>query len=220
MSVFGKTSIRLSLSATLLFVAWSFTGCTESEESMTSDTDDFGERIRLAVEEFENRTIYSTLDADVLTSIPDDKLEQAIIDYISIQVGDDWENSDEIIGDLPDSFRGVYATWVLEAQVNNGGFNQYFWNGYGYFADDAISAFEAYGTSEYAEVTKKAVAMYLSEIDAHQEFRDRGTLDAFSESYKHTELGDVDGEFWDIEQNLSELRIAYVRANPEQFFGD
>ena len=35
MRLFGKTSIRLSLSATLLSVAWTVTGCTESKESVS-----------------------------------------------------------------------------------------------------------------------------------------------------------------------------------------
>lgn len=203
--------------AVLLVTVWAAISCSESRETMTSDMSEFEEEIRRSLEEFNNRKIYTSLDPDVLASIPDDKLEQAIVDYVVTRIGDDWDNMREIVDGLPDSFRRFFATWWLEAEVNNGGFNQYFWNPYGYWAEDAITAFEAYGADEYAEVTKKAVTLFLSEIDTHTEFRELGTLEAFSESYKHTELGDLDNEFWEIKQQLSELRIAYVRRHPEKF---
>lgn len=206
--------------AALLAIGFATTACSESNDTMTSDISEFEEEIRRSMEEFDSRTIYLSLDPDVLASIPDDKLEQAIVDYVSTKIGDDWDNMREIIDGLPDSFRGFFATWMLEAEVNNGGFNQYFWNSYGYWAEDAISAFDDYGADEYAEVTKKAVVMFLSEVETHKEFRELGTLEAFSESYKHTELGNLDNEFWGIEQSLSELRIAYVRQNPEKFIGN
>lgn len=206
--------------AALIAIACIVTGCSESRETMTSDISEFEEEIRRSLEEFDNRTIYRALDPDILASIPDDKLEQAIVDYVVTKIGDDWDNMREIVDGLPDSFRGFYATWWLEAEVNNGGFNQYFWNPYGYWAEDAIAAFQDYGAGEYAELTKKAVTLFLSEIEAHKEFRELGTLEAFSESYKHTELGDLDSQFWEIKQELSRLRIAYVRQNPEKFIGN
>lgn len=187
---------------------------------MHSDEIDFETSLQESLEEFKNRTIYSSLDPEILATIPDDKLEQAIVDYVYTKIGDDWDNHREAVDSLPDSFRGVFATWWLEAEVNNGGFNQFFWNPYGYWAEDAISAFYEYGADEYAEVTKKAVTMFLLEVDAHKEFRELGTLEAFSESYKHTELGDLDDEFWDIGEDLSQIRVSYIRNNPEKFVGN
>ena len=69
-------------------------------------------------------------------------------------------------------------------------------------------------------MTKKAVSMFLSEIETHKEFRERGTLEAFSESYEHTDLGDLDNEFWEAGESLSGFRISYVRRNPEKFIGN
>jgi hypothetical protein len=42
------------------------------------------------------------------------------------------------IRSLPTSLRTVYCIVVLETQVNNGGFDQYFSNLYGQFAFDTI----------------------------------------------------------------------------------
>lgn len=215
-----NTSFKFFFVLSLVLALRLLAGCSEAENDVTSDMSDFEEELATLMEEFESRTIYSSLDPDVLSEIPDDKLEQAIVDYVSIKIGDDWENMEETIDALPTSFRGFFVTWMLEAEVNNGGFNQFFWNSYGYWAEDAISALEDYGAKDHAEITKKAVAMFLSEADSHRKFREVGTLEAFSESYKHTDLGDLDNEFYALEESLSELRIAYVRRNPDKFIGN
>ncbi len=187
---------------------------------MVSDDSNFEDELQRSIDEFNNRTIYTTLVPDIIASISDDKLEQAVVDYVFTKIGDDWDNQIEIVNSLNESFRGVFATWWLEAEVNNGGFNQYFWNSYGYWAEDAISAFYDYGADKYAEVAKKAVSKFLAEAETHKEFRELGTLEAFSASYKHTELGNLDNEFWDIEEDLSKLRISYIRKYPEKFIGN
>ena len=187
---------------------------------MASDGGDFEDELQRSIDEFNNRTIYPSLDPDIIASIPDNDLEQAIVDYVFTKIGDDWDNQIEIVDSLNVHFRGVFATWWLEAEVNNGGFNQYFWNTYGYWVKDAIAAFYDYGADNYAEVVKKAVSKFLVEAKTHNKFRELGTLEAFSESYRHTELGNLDNEFWDIDEDLSKLRISYIRNYPEKFIGN
>jgi hypothetical protein len=43
---------------------------------------DMDPEIENAIEEFENRTIYRELNPEILASIPDDKLERAILDHV------------------------------------------------------------------------------------------------------------------------------------------
>jgi len=52
-----------------------------------------------------------------------------------------------------------------------------------------------------------------------REFKDRGSIDAFSESYKVTQLSPLDDRFYKIGENLSALRIAKIRSSPALFSG-
>ena len=84
------------------------------------------DNIKKTLEEFESRKIYTKLDEDTLNDIKDENLEQAIIDYIYNKVGDRFDKEYEIVTGMSKGFRAIYTTWWVEAEVNNGGFNQYF----------------------------------------------------------------------------------------------
>ena len=202
-----------------------FSGCSKPveepapEPAEPSAGSDIQSNLASIIEDFENRPVYRSLDPETLASIPDDWLEQAIVDFVFTETGGDLAANRERVDALPPAVRGVWATWWLEADVFDGGFNQYFWNPHGYWADDAIAAYESYGASEHAETTRKAVARFFAEAETHRRFRDTGTLEAFAESYEVTELGNVTEEFW-LLSDPNDKRVAYIRANPDKFTTD
>ncbi|RLA48340.1 MAG: hypothetical protein DRR42_16855, partial [Gammaproteobacteria bacterium] len=58
------------------------------------------------------------------------------------------------------------------------------------------------------------------ENSMQEELRARGTAEAFSEAYEHTGLNELDERFYSLGENHSSLRIAYIRAHPEEFVGE
>jgi hypothetical protein len=62
--------------------------------------------------------------------------------------------TNEAAPDLPPGVRAVYATWEVEAQVGNGGFDQYFENTDGALADEAVLAFRLFGASGLADLVE------------------------------------------------------------------
>jgi len=178
------------------------------------------DEISKSIEEFENRKIYTKLDERTLQKINNDALEQAIMDYIDHKVGENYDRQYEIVTGLSKGFQAIYTTWWVEAEVNNGGFNQYFWNSSGEFAIEAIEGFKEIGAIRNAKLMEKAVTIAIKEMPEMKKFHKQGTLEAFSESYKHTKLNDLDDEFYKYEENLSELRITYIRNNPQLFIGE
>jgi hypothetical protein len=104
--------------------------------------------------------------------------------------------------------------------VNNGGFNQYYFNTDGRFASEAVSAFEYFAATEHAALMREANSVRALEASEMAKFRERGTLEAFSESYEHSKLGPLDERFYKLSENLSQLRIGRIRQMPEQFAGE
>jgi hypothetical protein len=177
------------------------------------------ESIEAAFEAFRNRTTYTSLDPETLASIPDDDLEQAVVDYIFSKLEDHYDQEEQIISALPAGARALYLTWIVEAEVNNGGFNQYYWNTGGCFAAEAVTAFRFFGAHEHAALMQEANAVRAAEADAISEFEEQGTLEAFSESYEVSKLGPLDERFYQLGEGLSTLRIAKIRELPEEFSG-
>jgi hypothetical protein len=198
----------------VLFISLAVVGCGDSSEKRPEK-----EAIDASRDAFMNRKIHSELTPEILVTIPDDEVEQAIIDYI----WEEWKKHgwrrEDLSQELSPGLNAILLTWEVEAEVNNGGFNQYYFNSTGPFAEDAVKAFEFFSASQHAQLMREAIKVRAAEEAEMQKFKDENTLEAFSESYKATKLGDLDERFYDLKENLSELRIAKIRARPDLFMG-
>ena len=160
------------------------------------------------------------LDPAVLRMLPDADVEQAVVDYVVSKLEGKEDHEAEIVAGLPVGVRATWLTWIVEGEVNNGGFNQYYFNTDGEFASDAVTAFEYFGAKEHAALMKEANAVRAAEAAEMAKFKAQGTLAAFSESYKHSRLGPLDSNFYKLTENLSQLRIARIRQKPDEFAGE
>jgi hypothetical protein len=173
-----------------------------------------------SIEEFKNRKIYKQLTPEILASIPDDKLEQAIIDYVFEKVARRYDQEAQIVRRMSVGIRAIHATWVVEAEVNNGGFNQFFWNSSGQYAADAVAAFNLLEMPTLAQLMQRAIDTHEKEAIRLAQFKQRGSLEAFSESYKENPLNNLDEEFYETAKSLSVTRVAFIRKRPELFIGE
>jgi hypothetical protein len=137
-------------------------------------------------------------------------------------VGDHFEQEREIVTRLSKGFQMVHSTLEVEAEVANGGFNQYFWNSSGRFAAEALAGYKLVGATRHAELVEKAIAIYSRERPKQEQFKRKGTVQAFSESYEHTALNALDDPFYALDktEKISPLRIKYIRDHPAEFVGD
>lgn len=173
--------------------------------------------MKASLDAFFNRKIHTELDVPTLRSIADEDLEQAIVDYALSKLDGQWDHEVEIVGSFAPGVRATLLTWAVEADVNNGGFNQYYFNTNGTFAVPAVEAFEYFGAVQHAAVMREANDIHSREAAEMAMFNEQGTLEAFSESYEHTELELADDHFYAVTENLSQLRIARIRRTPEEF---
>jgi len=176
------------------------------------------DQIRASVEAFKERKRYNVLTPDVLSSIPDDQLEQAILDFVRCKTKSSGASQRDVLDALSEGFRAVYSTWWVEAEVNNGGFNQYFWNSSGQFAKDAVAGFTLLGATDRAQLMARAIAIHEKDQARMKRFKAQGTLEAFSQSYEGNPLDPLDEEFLKFD-DLSASRIRFIREHTSQFVG-
>ena len=155
--------------------------------------------------------------ADSFVGISDENLEQAVVDNIQSRMNSQFSNEEDIVRNLPAWQKAVYVTWILEAEVNNGGFNQFYYNSSGQFADLSEDAFKAMGAIKFAQLAHQANVVYNSIKDDLAKYDD-GTIESFSKSYKDNPLNDLDTKFYALykEEPLSEIRIKYIKDNIKQ----
>lgn len=196
----------------------SFFGCN----GQSKEKEELKKQIDQSLEDFMHRPIYSILTTEILDEITDDKIEQTIIDNIfsKIETIDSYEEQYKVIKSLSMGRQAIFATWVLEAEVNNGGFNQYFYNfaSSGQYAEEAKDGFKLINAVKHSDLTQKAMNIMLKDANRLSKFKD-GTLKSFSESYENNPLNPLDTQFYTLNkfEDTSKLRIKYIRDHISDF---
>jgi len=200
----------------ILAIGLGLCACERSPQAQTA----MDPKIAKSLEDFRNRRIYRELSPSVLSGIADDNVEQAIADYAFQKLEGQSEREREVVAGFSPGVRALYVTWLVEAEVSNGGFNQYYWNSSGSYAGEAVEDFEFFGAKKHAELMRDANRIRSEEAATMKEYRRRGTLQDFSDTYTVTKLGPLDKRFYKIDENLSALRIAKIRSSPALFSGN
>ena len=98
--------------------------------------------------------------------------------------------------------RRVASTNILDNEVFNGGFDQFYLNNENEYIDDAIDGLREFGTTEFLELAIKSKQIYL---------RDK-------EHYAHDRnphFDPLDDRFYELD-HYGELRINYVKAHLDE----
>jgi len=170
-----------------------------------------------SVRQFQSRPPYSAFDIATLNSISDSDIEFAIFEYAASALDRTEGQLYQSFLSLPEGIQALYSTWLVDAEVANGGFNQYFWNTPSELVTEAIAGFTFFGATQRAELMREAIAIARAEETEQLKFKQANTLEAFSESYAHTMLAPLDSRYYDISEDLSALRIRAIRDQPLQF---
>lgn len=214
--------IKRILTIMILTSILNFFGCKGKVEPEKTKQDiefeQFLKETENNIDEFKNRKIYKKLTSVILDSIPDDILEQTIFDNIYEIIGDDYENELNNVKKLTKGQQAFFSTWIIEGEVNNGGFNQFYFNSSGQYSEMAEIGFKTIGAEKFYELTKRANNIYIENKERLEEFDD-GTKESFSESYKDNPLNDLGTEFYELYklEKVEDLRIKYIRENINEF---
>jgi len=124
-----------------------------------------------------------------------------------------WDHGLESLSDAEQVFVTI---WELEAEVNNGGFSQYYWNSAGDHAEQAVTSLETIGAPKMADIVRQANAVFLDGPPEDQERRIE-FLEALEADATFNRLTE---KFCAYPENLSQLLYDYVRANLRGFQGE
>ena len=104
------------------------------------------------------------------------------------------------IAAVPDAIANVICVELLDWQVRNGGFHQYFYNSYGIMIHGAIQGFEAIGLLECATIARSARAQFGDHFPESREARipvvgpiddEKMSFDAADDAYYAIGMGEM-----------------------------
>jgi hypothetical protein len=141
------------------------------------------------------------------------------VQHVELQLMAPGIDRDAIVAVLPRGTAAIYTTWLVDVEVNNGGFNQFFFNPYGKLAGHALAGYELLDAEEYAAVMRAAIATHEVERERMAPFYDAHTAEAFAESYRLTELREIDQRYYSLGDRIYDIWATFVRDQPELLLG-
>lgn len=194
-------------------------GCSDqTKETKSNLSKEMDEQISKSIEAFNNRPIYKVLTEKNIDTTSDENLLQVIFDNLSEKLPNDYNKEYETVKSWNKSRQAIYMIWILEGEVNNGGFNQFYANPSGQFSQHLPEALEIVGANKFSSLAQNANELYDKEkkkITKHQD----GTLEGFSKSYEDNPLEKYDTEFYELykTENLQKIQVNYIRNNKKDF---
>ena len=147
----------------------------------------------------------------VLKNREEVKIIIAISDYIN-----NISNYGENLGKLTKPQKYFLFIDDLEGEVNNGGFNQYYFNSSGANSLEVIDALNAIGAFKTSLIVKKANEQFPGGV-APKDRKKRITLESEIEDKANPVWEKCDEDFFKYEDNIDELLIKYVKEHKSEF---
>lgn len=125
-------------------------------------------------------------------------------------------NYGENLSVLTPEEKTVYIVNCFQAEVNNGGFEQFLYNSSGALVGDLLSSLTAIGANHTAEIYKKALAELPHELPAEDEQRE-ALLDELITDDISEVFASCDQQFYEYPDDLEELLYQFIVGNKGSF---
>ena len=117
---------------------------------------------------------------------------------------------------MPLEVRNFFYILFADNEINNGGFAQYFFNGYGKYSSETVKAFNVIDAPQKGKVLEFVMKSF-------PEGKYPLTIEEYDELLEHNEKAleflnyDLASAYYESGENIEELIIAYVKKHFDKF---
>lgn len=156
------------------------------------------------------------LDQRAIETASDGDLSRILVRALFARAMRDKVQELEMVRQFSPGLRMFWGTDVMDGEVQNGGFLQFFWNSSANYFHEAVNGFRMIGASEYAGLAEEALATMEKDWPKLEPLWIEQTLGAFSEAYEHSSLDALDNRWYAL-SGFEDRRIRYIRAHADEF---
>ena len=122
----------------------------------------------------------------------------------------------DILHSLTQPQKNFYFNQNLEREINNGGFNQYFYNSSGDFAHETIVSLQTIGATKTADILQQAINQFPNSTVPRDRAKRQEVL-AQIEEVADEVWEQLNQTFYKYQDNLNELNIEYIKQKRSSF---
>jgi hypothetical protein len=153
--------------------------------------------------------------ADSVCAIAGDERDAAVFEYVTLRI-ERAPDSAAALRKLPRGLQILYLSTLIEWEVMNGGFPQFFWNRSD-FADMAVDALTELGAEEAATILRSVNDIANREAELREQLRQEQQFESLSNYAGQSGLAVFGSPFCNLAQQFSELRNTYLKKHRDQF---
>ena len=132
-----------------------------------------------------------------------------------INIASNKEAEKELFKRLSPGQKALYFFWYLDVQVTNGGFIQFYWNGYRMYLPPIIEGLKLIDDKVLLGLVEKADKEYLINKEKFELQKEQGDWEPLYDQL--TKFDEYDSAYYKIHNSTMELFEKLIRLNPDQF---
>lgn len=158
---------------------------------------------------------YKGISKELAQEIPVEKLYSTIDNYVCWIVGNSYDaEMDARLQKLPAAIKYTYLVYTYECEINNGGFDQFYFNSIGYEVFEIQKGLEFFGLKKNKILLDKSLELLKQKIDVSKYHELASKRELPTEDFEN-EFHELDDQFYDYPEKIEEIINEYLDKHRE-----
>lgn len=153
---------------------------------------------------------YKGISKELAQEIPTEKLYSTIDNYVCLIVGNSYDTEmDARLQKLPAAIKYTYLVYTYECEINNGGFDQFYFNSIGYEVFEIQKGLEFFGLKKNKILLDKSLELLKQKIDVSK-YHELSSKQMLPTEDFENEFHELDDQFYDYPEKIEEIINEYL----------
>lgn len=158
---------------------------------------------------------YKGISKELAQEIPVEKLYSTIDNYVCWIVGNSYDaEMDARLQKLPAAIKYAYLIYTYECEINNGGFDQFYFNSIGYEVFEIQKGLEFFGLKKNKILLDKSLELLKQKIDVSKYHELASKRELPTEDFEN-EFHELDSLFYDYPEKIEDIINEYLDKHRE-----
>lgn len=158
---------------------------------------------------------YKGISKELANEIPAERLYEVVDNYVAWIIGNSYDTEmDKKLQKLPLAIKYAYLVYTYECEINNGGFDQFYFNSIGYEVFEIQKGLEFFGLIKNKMLLDKSLELLKQKIDIKNYYELSSKQELPTEDFEE-EFNELNSQFYDYPEKIEEIINEYLNKHRE-----
>jgi|GEM_PF-1557261 len=156
---------------------------------------------------------YKGISKELANEIPAERLYKVVDNYVAWIIGNSYDTEmDKKLQKLPLAIKYAYLVYTYECEINNGGFDQFYFNSIGYEVFEIQKGLEFFGLIKNKMLLDKSLELLKQKIDIKNYYELSSKQELPTEDFEE-EFNELNSQFYDYPEKIEEIINEYLNKH-------